>query len=541
MRIACSGSSSETSKSDDREHRNPVSGHRRRQPRPPWFTLPLTARRGYSHCTPASVCSGPLVKIFSILGIVGFLCMIFSASVIPPMLVSLLYGDGEFAHFALSFILIQSTGLLLWLPSRHRLGDFKRRDGFIIVTLFWVVLSLLSAIPFMIGPHLRFVDAFFEAVSGFTTTGATVIVGLDQLPPSVLYYRSQLQWLGGMGLIVLAVAIMPMLGIGGLQLYKAEAPGPLKEEKLTPRLAETARSLWLLYVGLTVACALGYWIAGMSAFDALVHSYATVSTGGFSTHDASFAYFDSLPINMIAIVFMLAGGINFAVHYRAVIQGSLRPYGRDVEVRGFLMFIGGALVIIALMLWLLGEYRDPHEALAHSLFEVVSVITSTGFGTADFSHWPSFLPLMLIFMSFIGGCGGSTAGGIKVSRVQLMLRQAGQEIYHLIHPHATRPIRLGNRVLPSRVSQAIWGFFSVYVIVFGLFTLLMMAAGLDQVSAFSAVATCINNLGPGLGEVSTTFASVSTSGKLIGIAAMLLGRLEIFTVLVIMTPDFWRA
>jgi len=466
--------------------------------------------------------------------------MILSLSMIPPMLVSWFYDDGELAHFALSFALIHAAGLALWLPLRRSIGEFRRRDGFIIVTLFWVVLSLLSAIPFVIGPHLSFVDAFFEAVSGFTTTGATVIIGLDALPPSILYYRGQLQWLGGMGLIVLAVAIMPMLGIGGMQLYRAEAPGPMKEEKLKPRLAETARSLWVLYVGLTIACALGYWFTGMTGFDAIVHSFATVSTGGFSTHEASLGYFDSVSIEMIASVFMLAGGINFAVHYRAVLGISLRPYWRDVEVRTFMLFIVSTLIVVACMLWLLEEYEHFHQALTNSLFEVISVITSTGFGTADFSRWPSFLPLLLIFISFVGGCGGSTAGGIKVSRILLLLKQAGQEINYLIHPHAVRPLRIGTNVLPPRVSQAIWGFFAIYIVVFSLFTLLMMAAGLDQVSAFAAVATSINNLGPGLGEVSTTFASVSTAGKLLATVAMLLGRLEIFTVLVILAPTFWR-
>lgn len=466
--------------------------------------------------------------------------MIFSLSVVPPMLVSLIFSDGELRHFALSFLLILSIGLLFWLPTRRHIVELQRRDGFIIVALFWVVLSLLSAIPFMIGPHLSFIDAFFEAVSGFTTTGATVILGLDGLPPSVLYYRGQLQWLGGMGLIVLAVAIMPVLGIGGMQLYRAEAPGPMKEDKLKPRLAETARALWLFYVGLTIACALGYWVAGMSGFDAIVHSFTTVSTGGFSTHDASLAYFDSKPINLIAILFMLAGGINFAVHYRVFLTQSLKPYWRDVEVRAFLTFILFALLIISAMLWWFKEYDQIHDAIADSLFEVVSIITSTGFGTADFAAWPSFLPVLLIFISFIGGCGGSTAGGMKVSRILLLIKQGTQEIHYLIHPRAVLPLRIGRQVLPTRVSQGIWGFFSVYVIVFVLFTLLMMAAGLDLESAFSAVATCINNLGPGLGEVAVTFASVSDQGKLIGIAAMLMGRLEIFTILVILTPAFWQ-
>lgn len=480
------------------------------------------------------------MKQLHIIAIAGFLCMLFSFTVIPAMLVSVIYDDGELRHFLASFLLILFIGLIFWLPTRRHIGELRRRDGFIIVTLFWVVLSLLSAIPFMVGPHLSFVDAFFEAVSGFTTTGATVIIGLDDLPPSVLYYRGQLQWLGGMGLIVLAVAIMPLLGIGGMQLYRAEAPGPMKEEKLTPRLAETARSLWLLYGGLTIACAMGYWIAGMSAFDAIVHSYTTVSTGGFSTHDASLGYFNSVPINMVAILFMLAGGINFAVHYRAFISNSVRPYWHDVEVRWFLLFIVSALLVIATMLWWLDEYDHLHQAISDSLFEVVSVITSTGFGTADFANWPNFLPVLLIFISFIGGCGGSTAGGIKVSRILLMIKQGAQEVNYLIHPRAILLIRQGAQVLPPRVNQAIWGFFSVYMIVFALFTLLMMAAGLDQESAFSAVATCINNLGPGLGEVSVTFASVSDAGKLLGIIAMLLGRLEIFTILVILTPAFWK-
>ena len=480
------------------------------------------------------------MKTFHILGIVGFLCMMFSLSVIPPILVALWFDDGEAVHFALSFVMIHAIGLALWLPTRRSLGDFGRREGFIIVTLFWLVLSLLSASPFVIGPHLSFVDAFFEAVSGFTTTGATVVIGLDQMPPSILYYRGQLQWLGGMGLVVLAVAVMPMLGIGGMQLYRAEAPGPMKEEKLKPRLTQVARALWLLYVGLTAACIFFYWIAGMSVFDAVVHGFATVSTGGFSSHDASLGYFDSPAIDAIAIVFMLAGGINFALHYRALADRSPSPYWRDVEARSFLILIVVALLVIAGMLWHLQAYEHPMDALLDSMFEVVSVITSTGFGTADFSVWPSFLPLLLIFMSFVGGCGGSTAGGIKVSRVLLLLKQGGQEIHYLIHPHAVRPLRIGTQVLAPRVSQAIWGFFSAYVVVFALLTLMMMAAGLDQVSAFSAVATCINNLGPGLGEVATTFAGVSDAGKLIGILAMLFGRLEIFTVLVILTPAFWR-
>ncbi len=480
------------------------------------------------------------MKKLPVLGIVGFFCVLFSLSVIPPALVSLWYSDGEANHFALSFVAIFTLGLVLWLPARGRLSDFKRRDGFIIVTLFWVVLSLLSAIPLALSPHFNFVDAFFEAVSGFTTTGATVIIGLDQLPPSILFYRGELQWLGGMGLIVLAVAMMPVLGIGGMQLYKAEAPGPMKEDKLKPRLAQTARTLWLIYTGLTLACALSYWFAGMNMFDAIVHSFATISTGGFSTHDASFGFFNSPMIDAIGIVFMLAGGINFAIHYYALAGFTLRPYWHDTEVRAFLVIIVVAVIVIAFVLWLLGTYEHPYDAMINSIFEVVSVITSTGFGTADFSSWPSFLPVMLIFMSFIGGCGGSTAGGIKVSRVLLLLKYGTREIHYLIHPHALRPLRIGDQIMSRRVNEAISGFFSVYVVTFALLTLVMMAAGLDQVSAFAAIATCMNNLGPGLGEVAVTFSSVSDFGKIIGSLAMLLGRLEIFTMLVMLSPAFWH-
>ncbi len=480
------------------------------------------------------------MKSLSIIGLIGFLSMIFSLSAIPPMLISLWYDDGQFSTFGLSFLIMYIGGLVPWLPLRHRVGDFQRRDGFTIVTLFWIVLCLLAAIPFMLGPHLDFVDAFFEAVSGFTTTGATVIVGLEQLPPSVLYYRSQLQWLGGMGLIVLAIAILPMLGIGGMQLYKAETPGPMKESKLKPRLVETARSLWLLYVGMTVTCALAYWIAGMSLFDAVTHSFTTVSTGGFSTHDASIGFFKSQTIELICIFFMLAGGINFAVHYRVLTRQSPRFYWKDTETRFFLLFSLAALVVIATMLLWLEEYGRFHEAIINSLFEVASVITSTGFGTVDFSLWPSFLPVLLIFMSFVGGCGGSTAGGIKVSRIMIMLKQGLREIDALVHPNAVRPLRLGDQVISTQTAQTVWGFFSIYVAVFALLTLLMMATGLDQVTAFSAVATCMNNLGPGLGEVSTTFANISEPGKMLAILAMLLGRLEIFTVLVLLSPGYWR-
>ncbi|VAW79984.1 Trk potassium uptake system protein TrkH [hydrothermal vent metagenome] len=473
--------------------------------------------------------------------VVGILVLAYSMSMLPPVLVSLWYSDGEVSHFGAALLVISAAGLLIMqLAGVHDAGkNLRRRDGFIVVVFFWVVLSLLGAIPLMLGTHMTFVDALFEAVSGFTTTGATVIVGLDSLPPSILYYRQQLQWLGGMGLVVLAIAVLPMLGIGGAQLYRAETPGPGKEEKITPRLVQSARALWMIYVGLTLLCATAYWLAGMPLFDAVAHSFSTVSTGGFSTHDASLGYFDSAAIELVATLFMLLGGINFGVHYMVLRDRNPMRYFQNTEVRSYLLIIVVLLLVIFSTLTVTGVYRSFGHAVMDAGFEVVSVITSTGFGEADFSRWPLFLPLMLIFTSFIGGCGGSTAGGIKVLRFVLLFKQGAREVTNLMHPHAIRPIKLGGRVVNNHTIQSVWGFFSVYLFVFVTLTLLMMMAGLDQVSAFSAVATSMNNLGPGLGEVAYTFAAVSDPVKLLAMIAMLLGRLEIFTLLVLLSPRFW--
>ncbi len=471
--------------------------------------------------------------------VVGLLSIGFSLTLLPPVAVSLWYQDQQAEHFLKAFAIALASGLFIWLLARKQDAPLRRKDGFMVVALFWTSLSLLSALPFLFGPHLDFVDAFFEAVSGFTTTGATVITGLDALPQSILYYRQQLQWLGGMGLVVLAVAILPLLGIGGMHIYQAETPGPMKDEKITPRLTHSARALWLIYVLLTAACALAYWLAGMTPFDAIGHAFSTISTGGFSTHDASLGYFHSETIESIATLFMLAGGINFSIHFLAMRNRSLMPYLRDVEVRAFLLFTTAALLMIATMLWLTGENPSVQHATVAAYFEVVSIITSTGFGADDFTQWPLFLPVFLIFISFIGGCGGSTAGGMKVMRILLLLKQGLREIGSLIHPRAIKPIKVGGRILQERTVEAVWGFFAMYIIVFVLLTLAMMATGLDQVSAFSAVATSINNLGPGLGEVAYNFAGVSEAAKLIAAFAMLLGRLEIFTILVLFTPSFW--
>ena len=475
-----------------------------------------------------------------VLGIVGFLCITYSITLLPPMLVAAWYQDGELDDFFITFILLVSIGYLLWAPFRNKLGELRRSDGFLIVAIFWMLLSLISALPFMTGWHLDFVDSLFEATSGFTTTGATVVTNLKDLPPSILYYRQQLQFFGGMGLIVLAIAVLPMLGVGGTQLYRAETPGPMKDEKMEPRIAQTVRGLSLIYFGLTVFCALGYWLAGMQPLDALEHSFSTVSTGGFSTHDESLGYFHNQMINYIAVLFMLLGAINFGIHFIAMSNRKLSAYLVDTEVRTFLLTTGMFVFFYTVYLYFSREYSSLFQSLNYSLFEVTSVITSTGYGITDFSTWPLFLPVLLIFISFVGGCGGSTAGGIKVIRIMTLFKEAANQLFLLVHPKSCRPVKIGARVLNYKTAQAIWGFFAVYISSFVLLTILMVMAGLDEVTAFSAVAACINNLGPGLGGVSATFASVSDNAKLIAVAAMLLGRLEIFTLLVIVTPEFWR-
>jgi trk system potassium uptake protein TrkH len=481
------------------------------------------------------------MKFSSIFRIFGLFLILYSTALLPPIALSFLYDDHEEVQFTEVFGLTLSLGLLIWWPVRRKRLDLRRREGFLIVALFWVVMSLLGALPFILNGVLGFTDAFFEAASAFTTTGATVITGLDSLPRSLLFYRSELQWLGGMGIIVLAVAILPMLGIGGMALYKAETPGPMKDDKLTPRIAHSARAFWGIYLGLTVACALGYWGAGMSAFDAVAHSFTTVSTGGFSTHDASMGYFKSPAIEAVADLFMLMGGINFSIHFLVWRSRRLGNYFRDAEVLTYFGVVLVASLIIALTLTLTGIYGGFDTSLRHSVFHVISIMTSTGFTSQDFTAWPFFLPTLLFFISFIGGCAGSTAGGMKVMRIIIIFKQGLRDIFRLMHPHIISTIKVNGRVLPQRSMDAVWGFFALYIATFAIYMLLLMATGMDQVTAFSAVATTLNNTGPGLGTVTTNFQVVGDFGKWLLASAMLLGRLEIFTLLVIFSPEFWRA
>jgi trk system potassium uptake protein TrkH len=482
------------------------------------------------------------VQLFVVQRIVGLLLGLFSISMLPPMLVSIWYDDGVLNAFLDAFFLILVSGFLLWLPVRRHHRELRLREGFIIVVMFWVALGLSGSVPLLLvqGVNMSVTDAVFESISGLTTTGATVLEGLNAMPQSILFYRQQLQWLGGMGIIVLAVAILPMLGVGGMQLYRAETPGPMKDNKLTPRVTETAKALWYIYLGLTILCALAYWLAGMTPFDAISHSFSTVAIGGFSTHDASLGYFDSPLIEAIAVVFMTIAGINFAIHFLAWRSRSARPYLGDTELKTYIGLLISISLISSMYLFYSEAFPTFASSVRYGVFQTVSISTTTGFTTSGYHTWPSFLPVMLLFASFVGGCAGSTGGGLKVIRVVLLFKQGKREIMRLIHPNAQVPIKVDAVTMPSRVVDAVWGFFATYVATFSFMMLGLLALGLDQVTAFSAVAACINNLGPGLGAVGANYAELGDGAKWILSLAMLLGRLEIFTLLVILTPTFWR-
>lgn len=478
----------------------------------------------------------------TIIKILGQLVVLFSITMVPPAIVSLIYKDGGGVPFVLAFIFSVIIGLAAYYPNRQEHGDLKAREGFLIVVLFWLVLGAFASLPliFLQEPNLSLADAVFEAFSGLTTTGATVLTGIEYLPKSVLFYRQQLQWFGGMGIIVLAVAILPMLGVGGMQLYRAEIPGPIKDSKVTPRIADTAKHLWYIYVSLTIACALAYWAAGMDWFDAICHSFSTVAIGGFSTYDASMGHFDSPLINFICVVFLIIAAVNFSLHYAAVSSRNLRVYLRDPEFKVFL-FIQLALVVVCFAVLSSNNiYANGDETLDQALFQAVSISTTAGFATDNFSAWPLFLPILLIFSSFIGGCAGSTGGGMKVVRVFLLYLQGVRELNRLVHPRAIYSIKLGRKALPDKVVEAVWGFFSAYALVFVIIMLALMGTGMDNITAFSATAACLNNLGPGLGDVAAHYGAISDGAKWLLTIAMVFGRLEIFTLLVLFTPTFWR-
>ena len=472
----------------------------------------------------------------------GLLLMVFSFAQVPPILVDLIYSEGEYLTFVFSFILTVFGGLVLWWPFRAIKKSFRLREGVLIVVSFWIVLSLFGTLPFLITEsisNLSFSNAFFESMSGLTTTGATVLSQLDELPKSILFYRQQLQWLGGMGIIVLAVAVLPLLGVGGMELYHAESSG-IAKDRLTPKLRNTAIALWKIYLSLTVLCALAYFFSGMSIFDAVSHSFSTVAIGGFSTHDSSIGYFNSIPIEMIAMFFMFLAGINFSLHFVAWNNRSLVDYIKDSEFKTYAMVLLSTSAIVIIALSLNSEYGSTSETIRHSLFQTISIATTTGFTSQNYSNWPAAIPVFLIMVSFIGACVGSTGGGIKVVRVLVMFRLGMKEIHKFIRPNAQVSIKLNKASINEKALVSVLGFFSLYAISFIFIMMLLMFAGLDQVTAYSATAATMNNLGPGLGEVAQNYGSVGETAKWILSFSMLIGRLEVLTIIAIFHRAFWR-
>lgn len=472
----------------------------------------------------------PLINLFSIL------VMLFSFSLLAPFAVSLVYKDSASNIFLLTFLIIFIPSVFSWYFTRNAQEEMGVKDGFIIITLFWVVLSAAGSIPFALS-GMSLIDSFFESMSGITTTGATVIKGLDLMPESILFYRQLLQWMGGMGLIVLAIAVMPLLGIGGGQLYKTEIPGALSDQKLTPRIKETAQALWAIYLALTALCAMMYFIMGMTPFDAISHSLSTVSIGGFSTHDESIGYFDSVAIESVCMVFMLLSALSYALHYFALYKKKPLKYFYDSELRFFISILCLVVALSVLIAYLVG-YNDA--SFRQILFQSVSIVSTTGFVSTDYSAWPTAITFLLLIGAFIGACSGSVGGGIKSWRVLIMINHAKTNIIRLVHPNAVVSLKIGSKAVDDKVAESVWGFFSIYVICFMLLLLSLLATGMDFESAFSAIGACLNNLGPGLGMVSETYGSVTDFGKGVLALAMILGRLEIFTLLVLFTTVFWE-
>lgn len=479
--------------------------------------------------------TGAMLRVF------GAVIALSSLIILPSLLLAALWDEPTVLPFLEAMLPTLAAGTLLWYAFRHSHFELRLRDGFLITAGIWIIASLITAVPFFLAlPALSYTDAVFEATSGLTTTGATVLTGLDNLPKSLLIFRSSLNFFGGMGIVILAIAVLPMLKIGGMHLFKAESTGPVKDNKLTPRIAETARTLWIVYLGLNVLCALAYWFAGMNLFDAVNHAMTTVATAGFSTHDASFGYWDNALIEGIAIVFMLLGGVSFSLHWYAWRTATVNHYQANSELRVFAVMVAAVVLIVTLYLWFSGEITGFDQSLRHAAFQTVSHLTTTGYASTGFAHWPGMLPILMIMLAFIGGCSGSTAGGMKVARVQLVVQQGLRELKQLVHPKAQFLVTMGGKRVSESVVISVAGFCALYISVYLVLVLLLSADGLDLTTAFSAAAACLNNLGPGLGQVSFHFQVLSDFSTWLMSFAMLVGRLEIFTILVLFIPSFWQ-
>lgn len=469
--------------------------------------------------------------------------MVMSLTHLVPITISAIYGDGATRAFELSLLLNFGIGLILWLATRRHRRDITPRDSMLLVTLLWAGGPLLATVPMLLTlPELTFSRAYFEMMSGITTTGSTVLSGLDHLPPSINIWRGLLQWLGGIGIVVMVVALLPVLGVGGRQILKAETPGPMKDANLTARVTETAKGLLKVYIIFSLICLLAYKAAGMNWLDALMHTFTTISTGGFSTHDASFGFFESPVLESIAIFFMLVAAVNFGSHFMVLRTLSVTPYKADAEIGWALLVLLGSCAGIGTYLFWLGTYPEFLTALRHAAFNVVSVATSTGYATQDYNLWPIGAPLWMLFLVSFASCSGSTGGGIKMVRALILCRQVYRELTRIAHPAAITPMKLRGMLVENKIILAVLAFLFIYVATIVSLTFVMVASGLDVITGFSAVVACVNNLGPGLNEVgpATTFSGLNDFQIWVLSGAMLVGRLEFFTVLVLITPTFWR-
>ena len=479
----------------------------------------------------------------AVIALVGRMVMLFALLMAVPLAFALSEHDPAENAFVIAIVLTAGAGFIMSLGTRRFRRELQLRDGFVLVGLTWMTLPAFGSLPLMLAiPGLSPTDAYFEAMSAFTATGATVLSGLDRLPLSVNVWRCFMSYVGGLGIIVLAVAILPLLGVGGAQLFKAETAGPIKDQKLTPRMAETARGLWVAYFVLSLACALSYYAAGMSAADAFMHMCTTMSLGGFSSHDLSFGYWNSPAIEAVAVTFMLLAGVNFALYFVAWKRRSIAFLWRDVEVRSFYLVLLGAVALISGYLAIHDTYPTYWEALRHTVFHVVSVATTTGYSAYDYAQWPLFAPLLMILLGCFATCAGSTGGGIKMIRMLLLLRQSQRELVRIVHPQVVNPVVLGGAVVSQRVMQSVIAYMMTYGATLVTLTMLLLFSGLEVVTAFTAVVACVNNIGPGLGEVgpAVNYQSLTDYQTWVCTFGMLLGRLELLSVLVLFTPQFWR-
>ena len=471
--------------------------------------------------------------------IIGIMLMMFAGTLMIPIATSLSFSDGNLQAFIVSLLIFSIIGGLLYFPnSKIKSSDIKSKEGFLIVVLFWLILSLFGSLPFIFDKDLSlsFVDALFESISGWTTTGATIIDDLENLSPSILMYRQMLQWLGGMGIVILALAILPMLGIGGMQLYKAESTGPIKDNKISPRIAETAKSLWRVYIGLTTMCALLYFFAGMSIFDSIAHSFSTIAIGGFSTYNDSIGHFNSPMIEFVCIIFMLLAALNFILHFLAMKSGSIATYFRDTEVKSFAFII----IIFLSLIYVFHLVNSSDIPLRHIIFQLISFITTSGFTSTSYESWPSFIVFTLLLVSFFGACAGSTGGGIKIIRIVLVLKLLKKGLLRTLHPTAQVPIKINDQAISDEVASNIYDFIVFYILSYMILSFLLLIFGNDIATSFSSVASCLNNLGPAVGDAVNSYSSLSTSSKYVLSFTMILGRLEIYTLLIILTPYFWK-